>query len=53
MPVAGERVTTTGEQTAEDTASQGIRLEVVKLPDANRGLYCCPGTGSWSATLRG
>lgn len=32
----------TGEQAAEDAASQGIRLEVVKLPDAKRGFILLP-----------
>ncbi len=32
----------TVEQAAEDAASQGIRLEVVKLPDAKRGFILLP-----------
>jgi len=32
----------TGEQAAEDAASQRIRLEVVKLPDAKRGFILLP-----------
>lgn len=32
----------TGEQAAEDAASQGIRLEVVKLPEAKRGFVLLP-----------
>jgi transposase len=32
----------TGEQAAEDAASQGIRLEVVKLPDAKHGFILLP-----------
>lgn len=31
-----------GEQAAEDAASQGIRLEVVKLPDAKHGFILLP-----------
>jgi transposase len=32
----------TGEQAAEDAASEGIRLEVVKLPEAKRGFVLLP-----------
>jgi len=32
----------TGEQAAEDAQGQGIRLEVVKLPDAKRGFVLLP-----------
>jgi transposase len=32
----------TGEQAAEDAEGQGIRLEVVKLPDAKRGFVLLP-----------
>jgi transposase len=32
----------TGDQAAEDAASQGIRLEVVKLPEARRGFVLLP-----------
>lgn len=32
----------TGEQAAEDALQQGIRLEVVKLPDAKRGFVLLP-----------
>ena len=32
----------TGEQTATDAAEHGIRLEVVKLPDAKKGFVLLP-----------
>lgn len=32
----------TGEQAAEDAAAHGIRLEVVKLPEAKRGFVLLP-----------
>jgi transposase len=32
----------TGEPAAEDAAAHGIRLEVVKLPDAKRGFVLLP-----------
>ncbi len=32
----------TGEQAAEDAAERGIRLEVVKLPEAKRGFVLLP-----------
>ena len=41
----------TGEQAAD--AAHGIRLEVVKLPDANGASCCCPGAGWWSAASLG
>ena len=32
----------TGEQAAEDAAAHGMRLEVVRLPDAKRGFVLLP-----------
>ncbi len=32
----------TGEQAAKDAAEQGMRLEVVKLPEAKRGVVLLP-----------
>jgi transposase len=32
----------TGEQPADDAAAHGIRLEVIKLPDAKRGFVLLP-----------
>jgi transposase len=47
-----------GEQAAEDAAAHGIRLEVVKLPDAKRGFVLLPRRGvversnAWLARFR-
>lgn len=37
----------TGEKPAEEAATHGVRLEVVKLAEANAALCCCPGD-EWS-----
>lgn len=63
--VTGERVDVafvdqgyTGEQPAEDAAAHGIRLEVVKLPDAKRGFVLLPRrwvaerSNAWMARFR-
>jgi transposase len=48
----------TGEQTAADAARQGIRLEVVKLPEAKRGFVLLPRrwvverSNAWLARFR-
>ena len=48
----------TGEQAAEDAAAHGIRLEVVKLPDAKRGFVLLPRrwvverSNAWLARFR-
>jgi hypothetical protein len=45
-----------GEDPAEEAAAQGIRLEVIKLPEAKQGCVaasCGPGAGSWSAAAPG
>jgi len=48
----------TGEQAAADAAAQGIRLEVVKLPDAKRGFVLLPRrwvverSNAWLARFR-
>ncbi len=48
----------TGEQAAEAAEGQGIRLEVVKLPDAKRGFVLLPSrwvverSFAWAARLR-
>jgi transposase len=48
----------TGEQAAVDAAAEGIRLEVVKLPEANRGFILLPRrwvverSFAWSARFR-
>jgi transposase len=43
----------TGEQAEQDAAAQGIRLEVIKLPEAKRGSCSCPAAGWSSARLPG
>jgi transposase len=48
----------TGERPAEDAAAQGIRLAVVKLPEAKRGFVLLPRrwvverSNAWQARLR-
>lgn len=43
----------TREQAATDAQENGIRLEVVKLPEAKRGLFSYPEGGWWSAVSGG
>jgi transposase len=43
----------TGDQPAEDAEKHGIRLEVVKLPEAKRDSCFFLGAGSWNAVLPG
>lgn len=63
--VTGESVETafvdqgyTGEQAAQDAAAQGIKLEVVKLPEAKRGVVLLPKrwvverSVAWAARFR-
>jgi transposase len=48
----------TGEQAAEDAAAQGIRLQVVKLPEARKGFVLLPRrwvverSNAWLARFR-
>ena len=48
----------TGDQAAEDASAHGIRLEVVKLPDAKRGFVLLPRrwvverSFAWNARFR-
>ena len=38
----------TGEAAADAATAEGLELHVVKLPEAKRGLSCCPDGGSWN-----
>ena len=42
-----------GERPAEAAAAHGIRLEVVKLPEAKRGFVLCRGAGWWKGHSAG
>jgi transposase len=43
----------TGQAAAEAAATEGIKLEVIKLPKQNEASFCCQGAGLWSGPLHG
>ena len=43
----------TGQAVAETATAAGIKLKVVKLPEAKRGSFCSPGAGLWTSGNRG
>lgn len=43
----------TGDEPAEAAQAEGMRLEVIKLPEAKKGSCCSPDAGWWSVVSPG